>query len=82
MTTVKEGTQYTLRVLDASGDTRYAWSPTDTASVDEVRTKFDEMVKGLKYLAYTVPDDGSTGSAIREFDPDVSIVLTPQMQGG
>lgn len=85
MTTVKEETQevqYTLRILDKSGDTRLAWNPKNADEVAEVRAKFDEVVGDLKFLAYTVPADGSTGEAIRTFKEDVSIVLTPQMQGG
>lgn len=85
MTTVKQETQgvrYTLRVLDKSGDTRYDWNPANPAEVAEVRAKFDEIMAANKPLAYTVPTDGTPGEAIREFNPDVNIVLTPQMQGG
>jgi hypothetical protein len=84
VTTAKQETQvrHTLRILDKSGDTRLSWDPTNATEVAEVREKFDEIVKGLKYLAYTVPTDGSQGEAIREFNPEVSTVLTPQMQGG
>lgn len=87
MTTVKEETVqqvHTLRILDSNGDTRIAWSPADAGTVAEVQEKFDEMVKGLRYLAYTKPTDGSTGEAIRTFDPEVEadIVVVPQMQGG
>ena len=84
MTTVKQETRevhpFTMHVLDKTGDTRYPSG--DTITTAEVKEKFDEIVGGLKYLAYTVPADGSTGEAIRKFNPDVSIVLTPQMQGG
>lgn len=84
MTTVKEETQqvhpFEMRVLDSNGDTRY---PTDEIlTTEQVKEKFDELVRGHKSLAYTVPADGSMGTAIREFDPEVSIVITPQMQGG
>lgn len=95
MTTVKQEAKvapYTLRVLDKNGDTRYAYSPDDTATeapegaklvtVDEAEAKFNEIVSGLKFLAFTVPADGATGEAIRTFNPEVDIVLTPQMQGG
>lgn len=95
MTTVEQETQqvvYELRVLNSNGDSRYAHSPGSTATVApdgtellpvaEVEAKFNEIVKGLKYLAYTVPADGSTGTAIRDFDPKVDIVAVPQMQGG
>lgn len=85
MTTVKQEAQqvlHTLHVLDKTGDKRYAWNPASVEEVAEVREKFDEIVKGFKFLAFTVPTDGSMGTAIRDFDPDVSIVLTPQMQGG
>lgn len=85
MTTVKEETQevrFTLHILDKTGDTRLAWNPKNADEVAEVRAKFDEVVGDLKFLAYTVPADGSTGEAIRTFKEDVSIVLTPQMQGG
>jgi hypothetical protein len=84
VTTVKQETReahrFTLRVLDKTGDTQYP--STEVFTTAEVKEKFDEIVKGQKYLAYTTPTDGSTGEAIREFNPDVDIVLTPQMQGG
>lgn len=85
MTTATQETQevrHTLRILDKSGDTRLSWNPANPAEVAEVREKFDEITKGLGFLAYTVPTDGSQGEVIREFDPEHSTVLTPQMQGG
>lgn len=84
MTTVKDNPEvrHELRILDKNGDTRLDWDPANPTEVAAVKEKFDEIVGGLKYLAYTVPTDGSTGTATRQFDPEVSIVLTPQMQGG
>lgn len=74
--------RHTLHILDKTGDTRLTWNPTNAEEVAEVREKFDEIVKGLGFLAYTVPTDGSQGEVIREFDPEHNTVLTPQMQGG
>ena len=99
MTTVKQEAPeawYTLRILNKSGDERYAWTLGGTALLerpagiegavvvteDEARSKFNEIVGGLKFLAYTVPTDGSTGEDTREFNPEVDTVVTPQMQGG
>lgn len=86
MTTVKQESQkvhpFTMHVLDKTGDTRYPNADLKVLTTDEVREKFNEIVGGSKYLAYTVPTDGSTGEVIKTFKEDVSIVLTPQMQGG
>lgn len=77
-----QGVRHTLRILDKTGDTQLTWDPTNVEEVASVREKFNEIVKGLGFLAYTVPTDGSQGEVIREFDPEHSTVLTPQMQGG
>lgn len=85
MTTIastKQEVRHTLRILDRTGDTQLDWNPANPVEVEQVRAKFDEITKGLRYLAYTAPTDGTAGEVIREFKPDVSIILTPQMQGG
>lgn len=85
MTTVTEETpkvRHTLRILNSKGDERTEWSSGDTATIEKAEAKFDEIVKGLKFLAFTAPADGSMGTAIRDFDPEADIVVVPQMQGG
>ena len=89
---------HVLRITDRTGDTALAFSPTDELTQAEVDAAFDGVVKatslaeaeaefdkmiGQRFLAYTVPADGSDGDVIRSFDPDAdTIVMTPPLVGG
>lgn len=74
--------QRTMKVLDRSGHKTLTWDPTDVGTQDEVRAKFEEMVQGQHFLAYTLDANKEKGEVIREFDPEADIVLAPQNQGG
>lgn len=75
-----------LHVLDHTGDTALAWDTADTASVEEVRARFNELIKAQGCAAFaTTRDDvrGLTGTQIRDFDPALErIIITRPLQGG
>jgi hypothetical protein len=61
----------TLRILGQSGDTRVTWEPADLSSVDEVRRRFDEIVRE-GYLVFELDEQTREGVQIRTFDPHAS----------
>jgi hypothetical protein len=67
-----------LRVMDETGDSRYPWTPEDSA---EAR----ELFNGLKqrgYLLFEVQGDGK-GTVIRDFNPEAkTVVAVPRIVGG
>jgi hypothetical protein len=67
-----------LRVMDETGDSRYPWTPDDTATA---RERFNSLRK-QGYLLYEVGDDGK-GTVIREFNPEAkTVVAVPRIVGG
>ena len=67
-----------LRVMDETGDSRYPWTPEDTAAAREL---FDHL-KSRGYLLYEVQGDGR-GTVIREFNPWAkTVVAVPRIVGG
>lgn len=83
----------TLRILDATGDTQLCWAvdkpggdaDADLMPVEEVRARFDELVKS--HLAYVVeaPQGGGEALAVQihRFDPSAEeIVLQNPLVGG
>ena len=59
-----------LRILGPSGDTRVAWDPADLHEVDDVRRRFDEIIRD-GYLVFELDPQTKEGSQVRTFDPDV-----------
>lgn len=78
---VPEG-QHELIIPDESGHTTMSWgSPAATATVDEVRQVFNEIVT-QGYAAYAEAADREL-SVIREFDETAArIVLSAPLVGG
>jgi hypothetical protein len=71
-----------MRVLGKEGDTRLTWNARDTDEVDAVRKQFDEL-RGKRFKAYAVAEDGGKGTEITEFDPNAQkIIMAPPMAGG
>ena len=58
-----------LRILGPSGDTRVTWNSSDVDEVDDVRRRFDEIVRE-GYLVFELEADTKEGRQIRTFDPD------------
>lgn len=95
-TAVEEGTegapqdpqddaQHTLHVMDATGDTRTTWDPSNEVEVEAAQKLFKRLKKN-GYLAYTVNGaDGSRGEVIQgdKLPTDArAVIMAPQMQGG
>jgi hypothetical protein len=59
-----------LRILGPSGDTRVTWEPADVDSVDEVRRRFDEIVRE-GYLVFELDPRTKEGERVTTFDPRV-----------
>jgi hypothetical protein len=57
-----------LRILGPSGDARVAWDRADSASVDEVRRRFDEIIED-GYLVFELEEGSLEGRQVHEFDP-------------
>jgi hypothetical protein len=76
----------TLHVLDHTGDTPVMWDTRKPDTVEEVRAKFNELIKaqGCAAFATTRQDErGLTGTQLREFDPAAErIIVTRPLQGG
>lgn len=72
-----------LCVLDASGDTKFMWSRSNSEEVKAAREHFD-MLKKKGYWAYRVEDrEGSKGEVVRDFDPSLErIIMAPRPIGG
>lgn len=67
-----------LRVMDETGDSRYPWTPEDSATAKEM---FDSLKK-RGYLLYEVQGEGR-GTVIREFNPEAkTVVAVPRIVGG
>jgi hypothetical protein len=60
-----------LRILGPSGDTRLAWSPAETDEVEQVRRKFDEIIRE-GYLVFELDSTSKEGRQVRQFDPETS----------
>lgn len=72
-----------LQVMDRQhGDYRIMWDRSKPEEVLEARHTF-ERLRGQRYLAYTVSEDGTRGETVRDFDPEAQrVILAPQLQGG
>lgn len=57
-----------LRILGPSGDTRVTWDPTCAGDVDDVRRRFDEIVRE-GYLVFELDPLTKEGRQVRTFDP-------------
>lgn len=70
--------RHTLRIMSAEGDTTVAtWDPAVKEEVELAEFEFNRHAGSM--LAFT---DTTPAEQIREFKPDVDIILTPQLQGG
>lgn len=71
-----------MSILDATGDTKLIWSPSNPDEVENARRTFNDL-KAKGYLAYSVSADGSKGSVLTAFDPNAEkIILSPPVRGG
>jgi hypothetical protein len=68
-------------VMNATGDTRYEFDPTDAVAVAKASTRFKELT-GAGYTA-AVRRGSGTSELIRDFDPSADeTVFFPRLRGG
>jgi len=60
-----------LRILGPSGDTRVGWSPTAPDEVEDVRRRFDEIIRE-GYLVFELDEVTKDGRQVRTFDPNTA----------
>lgn len=72
--------KHVLRIFDAHGDTQVTFDPNNTREVDDVETRFRELMES----GFTAFDVSATpGRVIKQFDPQASeIIVTPGFAGG
>ena len=73
----------TMHVLDSGGDTKIMWDRDNRDEVNSAREHFKELRK-KQYLAFKAEGrEGTRGSQITEFDPDLErIIMVPRSVGG
>jgi hypothetical protein len=70
--------RHKLRVMSVRGDdTVITWDPKVEEEVKVAEFEFQRHAKTMLAFTDTVPAD-----QIREFKPNVDIIMTPQLQGG
>jgi len=57
-----------LRILGPNGDTRIDWHASVPAEVDDVRARFDEIIRE-GYLVFELDEHTKEGRQVRTFDP-------------
>jgi hypothetical protein len=68
-------------VMNATGDTRYEFDPTDAVAVAKASMRFKELT-GAGYTA-AVRRGSGTSELIRDFDPSADeTVFFPRLRGG
>jgi hypothetical protein len=69
-------------VMDRTGDTRHEFDVADSKAVTRAEERFRELT-GKGFRAVALSGDGSPGTLLRKFDPEVEQTLfIPQLQGG
>jgi hypothetical protein len=70
-----------IRRLDATGDTKFEWNPIKPDEVEAARAVFDEYRR--QGFAAARMEGTTTGEIIKDFDPNVGIIVfVPPMAGG
>lgn len=57
-----------LRILGPNGDVTVSWNPEVGEDVEEVRRRFDEVVR-QGYLVFELDPETREGTQVRAFDP-------------
>lgn len=71
---------HVLRILDAHGDTQLQFDPHNPAEVDEVETRFRELME-RGFTAFDVST--MPGRVMRTFDSHAEeVIVTPRFAGG
>jgi len=71
---------HVLRILDAQGDTQLSFDPQNPNEVEEVETRFRELME-RGFTAFDVST--RPGRVMKTFDPHASeTIVTPRFAGG
>lgn len=69
-------------VMNRAGDTRHEFDQADAKAVARAEERFRELI-GKGFRAVALGQNGSPGTLLRNFDPQVEQTLfIPQLQGG
>ena len=69
-------------VMNRTGDTRHEFDVADSKGVALAEERFRELT-GKGFRAVALGKDGTPGTLLRQFDPNVEQTLfMPQLQGG
>jgi hypothetical protein len=69
-----------VRILDAHGDTLLTFDPKNHVEVDDVETRFRELME-RGFIAFDV--SATPGRVIKTFDPRaLEVIVTPGFAGG
>lgn len=72
----------TLKIMSINGDDVLTWDKDRPSSVEDVKARFDQMIRVNKMWAYTIPERGES-LLIRDFDPDAELIeMHEQNVGG
>lgn len=72
-----------LKIMTAQdGHKEIKFEKENQVSIAEAMKKFNYLVKRKKSVAYAIDPITKDGSQIKEFSPDVDIVIHPQLGGG
>ena len=75
-------------VMDLPGDLKSIWDPNDAVLVEIKRREFEELTKPdkngkIRYKAYRVSDDGTTGEQMPTFEAARGrVIFLPALVGG
>ena len=71
---------HVLRIMDAHGDTQVTFDPENPVEIDDVQTRFRELME-RGFTAFDVST--MPGRVIKTFDPHASeVIVTPRFAGG
>jgi len=71
------------QIMDHTGHTTEAWDKADTVKTAEAEKRFNELVKGRKFTAEKPGPNGTPGTLLKSFDPNVEeVIFHPPLQGG
>jgi hypothetical protein len=72
--------RHRLKIIDHNGHTELGWDPESAEATQEVRERFDALMR-RNFVAFDLSN--SPGEVIREFRPDsTELLITPKFVGG
>ncbi len=69
--------QFSVRILDETGDRRVIWDSTNKAQVDEAKSKFKQYIDAGCRI-YAVKESGKKGARLMDFDANLEEVYVEE----